>query len=715
MNWQTIKTRLLEGGAAVRRRVSLRLLGRLAAGTAALGFVGVTIEAGWRAHISPPLSRMPTALYTRSEPWGGGDRQAPIVIGTPVGMADERRIPVSIAAVPDRLIEAVLAVEDQRFYGHHGLDFKRIGGALVANIRAGEVSQGGSTITQQLAKNLFLSAERTPLRKLREAAMALALEARYDKATILEAYLNEVYFGQDGPRPIHGVGAAARFYFGRDVSDLGLSEAALLAGMIQAPNHFSPVRHERIARQRRNLVLALMVQQDRIARKSAEQAGRIRIVGHPRPEPGLDARYFRDLVMATPQGKLPARGGAIYTTLDPALQRSAERAVRTGLDQGRIRDAQVALVALDPRTGDILAMVGGRDYGASQFNRAVDARRQPGSAFKPLVALAAFHREGDRPPAFTLASRVDDEPLRVATHSGPWEPTNYDGEYHGAVTVRQAIEQSLNVPFARIGLAIGPERIVATARRLGITSPLTAVPSLALGSSEVSLLELVRAYGVFATGGELATTRAVLGRSTPGGEVLTGGPPQVSRVADPAEVYLVTSALQGVIERGTGRALEASGRFGAIAGKTGTSNDWRDAWFVAYSPSLVVGVWVGYDGGRSLGMTGAQAALPVVARFLNGAEPEDQSESFPVPDGIETARVGGGWSDCGAEEFFLAGTAPAGECDGYTDERSDSADEDGQPDERRHELNPRRAGRSALRWLERLLERAVEDRRRRAR
>ena len=712
MNWQTIKTRLQAGGAAVKQRVNLRLVKRLAVGVAALSFLGITVEAGLRARIGSPLSRMPTALYTRSEPWGGGDRREPVAIGTPVGTANERRVPVSLSDVPDHLIEAVLAVEDQRFYRHHGLDFKRIGGALVANIRAGEVSQGGSTITQQLAKNLFLSAERTPLRKLREAAMALALEARYDKARILEAYLNEVYLGQDGGRPIHGVGAAARFYFGRDVGDVGLAESALLAGMIQAPNYYSPVRRERVARSRRNLVLALMVQQERITRASAERAGRIRVVARSRAEPVFDARYFRDLVMTTAPETLPARGGAIYTTLDPALQRSAERAVRTGVDQSRIRDAQVALVAIDPRTGDILAMVGGRDYGASQFNRAVDARRQPGSAFKPLVALAAFHRDGDRPPAFTLASRVEDEPLRVATHAGSWEPTNYDGEYHGAVTVRQAIEQSLNVPFARIGLAIGPERIVATARRLGITSPLNAVPSLALGSSEVSLLELVRAYGVFATGGELAATRTVLGRSTPGGEILTGGPPQVSRVADPAEVYLVTSALQGVIERGTGRALEASGRFGAIAGKTGTSNDWRDAWFVAYSPSLVVGVWVGYDDGRSLGMTGAQAALPVVARFLGGAEPEDQSESFPVPDGIETARVGGGWSDCGAEEFFLAGTAPAGDCDGYTDQFPESVDEDARSDDRDGERILRRAGHSTLRWLERIIERAVEERRR---
>ena len=225
----------------------------------------------------------------------------------------------------------------------------------------------------------------------------------------------------------------------------------------------------------------------------------------------------------------------------------------------------------------------------------------------------------------------------------------------------------------------------------------------------MSLLELVRAYGVFATGGELASTRAVLGRSTTGSGIVTGSQPQVARVADPAEVYLVTSALQGVIARGTGRALEAGGRFGAIAGKTGTSNDWRDAWFVAYSPSLVVGVWVGYDDGRSLGMSGAQAALPIVARFLNGAEPDEQSESLPVPDGIETARVGSGWSECDAEEVFLAGTAPANECDGLDRERIEQPDDDDREIPRALE----RSGRSTVRWLERLLERAIQERRRR--
>jgi membrane carboxypeptidase/penicillin-binding protein len=314
----------------------------------------------------------------------------------------------------------------------------------------------------------------------------------------------------------------------------------------------------------------------------------------------------------------------------------------------------VALVALDPRTGEVLAMVGGRSYGASQFNRAVEARRQPGSAFKPIVALAALEREGGDTPHFTLASSIDDVPLEVETPNGPWQPANYDGTFRGPVTLRQALEQSLNVPFARIGLDLGPERVIATAQRLGITSPLAAVPSLALGASEVSLLELTRAYGVFATGGSLAATRRILARARHGQEIDAVTTATVEPVADPAATYLVTSALQGAVAHGTGRGL---GR-GGIAGKTGTSNNWRDAWFVAYTPELVVGVWVGHDDGRSLRQSGGALAVPVASRFLAdaGIGPTD----FAIPDGVVRAYThGGSWfSPCGEVEYFLEGTEP---------------------------------------------------------
>jgi penicillin-binding protein 1B len=663
MTWQAITLRCREGFSALRARVTLRFVLRATLLASALAFVSISIEAVVRAHVPDARSRIPTELYTRPVPWGANrEPRTPIAIGAVDGAVEER-FPVKLGDVPGHLVQAILAVEDQRFYQHHGIDVRRIFGALVADVRAGGLAQGGSTLTQQLAKNLFLSASRTPLRKLREAAIASMLEMRYSKSTILEAYLNEIYLGQDGARAIHGVGAASRFYFGKNVQRLTLAESALLAATINAPNHNAPNRHPDVARQRRDLVLQLMVDQHRVTSAAAEEASRLPVSTRVHPATTLDGRNFRDVAIAAVGQHLPARGDAVYTTLDASLQRAAERAVEHGL--GRLRDsgAQAALVAIDPRTGEVLAMVGGRDYGASQFNRATSAYRQPGSAFKPVVALTALERTGDHAPAFTLASVVNDEPLRVETPSGPWEPADYDGEFRGPVTVREAMEQSLNVPFARIGLAVGPQQIVATARRLGITSALDAVPSLALGSSGVTLMELVRAYGVLAAGGDLAATRTVLGHAHYGDTAHVAPPMQAERVIDPAVAYLVTSTLEGVVTRGTGRALSVQGHENSIAGKTGTSSNWRDAWFVAYSTSLVVGVWVGYDDGRSLHLTGAGAALPIVAQFLAEGTTDDDWTPFEMPTGIteaQTAGSDGAWrSGCGASELFLSGTEPA--------------------------------------------------------
>ena len=653
---------------ALRTRITVRAVLTWTAGATFAGLFAVGTEALIRARITDPLRRMPSALYTRPVSWGANRQPRPAVaIGTIDGGALEGRLPARLSELPNRLIQAVMAVEDQRFYEHHGLDVRRIGGALIANVRAGGIAQGGSTLTQQLAKNLFLSASRTPLRKLREAAIAVMLEKRYDKAHILEAYLNEIYLGQDGGRAIHGVGAASRYYFGKDVRRLTLAESALLAAMISAPNHYAPDRHPELAQQRRDLVLQLMVDQQRITQGAADQARRGDVPTRTHPVAAFDGRNFRDVALSAVGKQIGARGEAIYTTLDAALQRAAERALATGLDRLRATGVQGALVAIDPRNGDVLAMVGGRDYGASQFNRATAAVRQPGSAFKPIVALTALDRGADRTPAFTLASVVEDAPLSVHTARGSWEPVDYDGSYRGPVTVREALEQSLNIPFARIGITIGPQRIVATARRVGITSPLDAVPSLALGSSGVTLLELVRAYGVLAVGGDLSATRVFLGRARYGDTAQLVQAAAATRVVDPAVAYLVTSALEGVIERGTGRALSSLGHDGAIAGKTGTSNDGHDAWFVAYSPTLVVGVWVGYDDSRDLHMTGAAAALPIVSRFLAEATTDDDWTDFAVPEGVtvsDAGNDGGDWgSSCGSREYFLTGTEPAaGDC-----------------------------------------------------
>ncbi|MDH3455604.1 MAG: PBP1A family penicillin-binding protein [Gemmatimonadota bacterium] len=644
-----------------------------------------TIRLGWNGRITSIRTQDGTALsYLLLEPE---------LIRTLHSGSTEDRVPVPLEDIPAHLIDAVLAIEDQRFFEHAGLDVRRIVGAAAANVRAMDIEQGASTLTQQLAKNLFLSPRRSGIRKLREMLMAVVLEWRHTKDDILAAYLNQVYLGQDGALAIHGVGRAAQYYFGKDVSELGLHETALLAGMIRGPNLYSPQRHPETATARRNLVLDRMQQQGFLSesdhRRAVSRALGLRRV----PEPTPHGRYFTDLVAGQLRSDygddILDRGLAVFTSLDTRLQEIAEAAVHNGLERLEHRYArlsavgqplQAALVALDPRTGEVLALVGGRDYRTSQFNRAVLGQRQPGSAFKPIVALSALARNADGDdPAFTLASLLNDAPLSLETPAGTWQPVNYDGRYRGQLTLREALERSLNVPFARLGMAVGPDRIVAVGRALGIESRLQPYPSLALGAFEVTPLELTRAFGVFASQGHLAptiTTLSVIDRS---GEIVHQAELDRQQVVSAAEAYLVTSALRGAVERGTGRGLRSHGLSGPVAAKSGTTNDYRDAWFVGYTPDLAVGVWVGFDDGRSVGLSGASAALPIFARFMADALGPAGGEEFPMPYGVEMVEVDpttgllagpGCW---GAREVFLRGTAPERSCSPYwTSQRSRS-------------------------------------------
>lgn len=593
------------------------------------------------------------------------------------GRSVHDRTPVRLSDVPDDLVAAVLAVEDRRFFEHQGLDPIRIAGAALANVRAGRVVQGASTITQQLVKNLFLSPRRTPLRKLREMAMAVVLELRHGKEEILEAYLNHVYLGQDRGLAIHGVGRAAQHYFGKDVGQLDLGEAALLAGLISAPNAYTPLRHPELAAERRALVLRLMRESGLITDAEYQKALGTPLALTSWPEGTDGARYFVDFVteqLAQTYGRdLRDAGLAVFTTLDMELQQIGEDAVRRGIarleaEHPRLTSGeeplQAALVAIDPRSGELLAMIGGRDYAGTQFNRAAHAQRQPGSAFKPVVALAALTRGR----GYTLATRLEDRPLTVQTTAGSWEPANYDRRFRGPVTLREALERSLNVPFARLGMEVGLDAVVATARDLGFTSPLHPVPSLALGSSEVTPLEMARAFGVLAAGGYRADLAVVLGVLGPRGAVMSRFQPEGRQVFEAAHAYVVTSALQGVVERGTGRSLRRLGYRGPVAAKSGTTNDYRDAWFIGYTPSLAVSVWVGFDEGRSLGLPGSQAALPIVARFLADAQGTNGGRDFDVPSGIEIVEVEpetglrAGPGCHGALEVFVRGTAPVASC-----------------------------------------------------
>jgi penicillin-binding protein 1B len=606
----------------------------------------------------------------------------PETLGALADDAPVDRVLVRLDDLPRHLVDALLVVEDRRFHEHHGLDLRRLGGALLANLRARRVREGGSTITQQLVKNVFLSHERTVLRKLREIWLALRVERAHTKDEILEAYLNTIYLGQRGPVSVVGVEAAARHYFGRSARTLGLAESALLAGMIRGPGFYSPFRRPERAQERRDRVLARMAKAGVVPEEQAAAAAKLPLGTVAMPPAARRPAWFlakleRDLAAALPELELRRDRVVVFTGLDAELQLAAEDAVREGTQeleaafpqlQTGEEKLQAALVALEPESGAILAYVGGRSWSESQFDRVAQARRQPGSAFKPVVALAALARGVDGAPAFTLASLLRDEPLEVETPEGPWRPANYEQEFRGEITLRRALEDSVNVPFVRIGIELGAEAIVGVARRMGIDSPLEPVPSLALGAGEVSPLELARAYALLANGGERVAVRSAFRVTDADGLPLHEAPPLREREFEPAEVALVTSALEGAVDEGTGGGLRAMGYEGRVAGKTGTTNDARDAWFAGYTPEMAVAVWVGFDDGRPLGLSGARAALPIFARFLIAALGTGGGGEFPEPPGLESVAIHegtglrAGFLCWGRPEWFLAGTAPSERC-----------------------------------------------------
>jgi penicillin-binding protein 1B len=616
----------------------------------------------------------------------------PEQIGAYYGPDREQRQLVTLDDVPDHLVDAILAVEDQRFETHPGIDVKRIVGALLANLRAGSIRQGGSTLTQQLVKNFFLTPERTIKRKLQEAIMALLVELRYDKRAILTAYLNEIYLGQRGATAVHGVGEAARLYFGKKARDLSVAESALLAAIIQSPNGLSPYRDPERAMRRRNLVLELMRSQGRIGEESFNEARAAPLqLASVTPEPG-DARYFLDLLQrhlseSYDTEVLTSEGLRIYSTLDSRLQRIAATSLRDGIEwlEARFpslkaddpsRALQGCLVALRPQTGELLAMVGGRDYGVSQFDRCTQAKRPTGSVFKPFVYLAALQPADGGRPAITLADFLDDSPLEIKTPQGMWKPENYDREFNGRVSVREALERSLNVATARLANDIGIERVADMAHRLGVSSPLPLVPSLALGTADVSPLEIARAYATIASGGIRPEIQTIEDLVDVEGHTLERRRLGFERVIDSGTAFLVTSMLAGVAERGTAAGVRSTGLRGPIAAKTGTSDGEHDLWFVGFTPELVAVVWIGFDEPRSVGVPSSVGALPVWRRFVQDVTGGQIRGTFLRPPEVERVEIE---PSTGARalrgcpesrpEFFLVGTAPDAVCPAGADRR----------------------------------------------
>jgi penicillin-binding protein 1B len=597
----------------------------------------------------------------------------------------QKRRFVKYEELPETLVQAVLAIEDRRFFSHPGLDPFRLLGAVLRNIRSdSEIPHGASTITQQLVKNFFLTPERTLRRKAQEALIAFILERRASKKEILELYLNEIYLGQAGSFSINGMGEAARRYFHKDVQNLTLTEGALLAGMIQSPNRYHPGRHPERATDRRNQVVRAMFDAafiDEATRDAALQSG----LGFQ--ESRLDeteAPYFVDLVKAQLAQRyegLNTQNLSIYTSLDLNLQAIAQEALAKGLAEvdkmikrKEHPPAQGALIAIEPRTGAIVALVGGRSYGASQYNRVIAAHRQPGSTFKPFVYLTAFEATFDDPtlPPITPATVVDDTPSVFFYEDKEYLPQNYEDEYLGRVPLRTALNKSLNNATVKVAEMVGYDRIAEMwSKRMAINSNVRAYPAVSLGSFEATPLEMATAYNILANYGLKIEPVTVLRVADENGQVLERHRyTEPKRVVHQASAFLVVNILRSVLNEGTGASARALGFKHDAAGKTGTTNDMRDAWFAGFTPDLLCVVWVGLDDNTPINLAGSRAALPIWVDFMNKALQGQDQEAFAAPteDVVyieidkQTGLLATPYCPRTIEEAFIAGTEPHERC-----------------------------------------------------
>lgn len=564
----------------------------------------------------------------------GPHRVRPTILST-VGDLESGRTPVELASLSPWVVPAVLAMEDAHFFTHVGVDLEGTARAAQATL-SGQSLQGGSTLTQQLAKNLFVGNERSLQRKVREAFTAVALERRLDKLDILELYLNELYLGHVGGRPIYGIDQAARGFFATAPEHLSLAQAALLAGIISSPNTFSPARHPERALERRNIAIRRMQDLGFISADEAEPARTAPLdVQTSLPLAGRRVPWVVDgaVEVVHARGHERVDGLAIHTFIEPDWQRVAEQAVADGYaDLVRAypatEGAQLALTAVRVSDGAVVALVGGRDASASTFDRASDGYRQLGSTVKPLTLLAAMTRDGRLLPTSTLI----DAPIE----RNGWRPRNYDGRYQGKVTVRRAIETSRNIPAVRLAERVGAEGLQHFYTRVGL-SQATAWPSAALGAFPGTTMEIAGAYTVFPGRGIAVRPRLVGTIADGSGRVIDEVPVTSTGVATTRAAALATAILEGVVDSGTGQRVRRMGIEGPVGGKTGTTDDWRDAWFVGFTPDLVVAVWVGHDRERGIALTGSRAALPTWVRFIEGIG--GPSGTFPTDTGLEHVAV----------------------------------------------------------------------------
>ena len=556
----------------------------------------------------------------------------------------EKRDPVPLKAIPDDLKKALIATEDRKFYQHSGVDLKGILRALISDIRAGKFVEGASTITQQLAKTLFLTSRKTVLRKIKEAFLAFQLERRYTKDEILELYLNQVYFGSGA----YGVESAARLFFGKPAKDLTLAQCALIAGLPKSPSRYSPLIDKDLAIKRRNIVLKQMKDTGIISETAFTRAKQEKIYPVKQNINPVKAPYFVDYIKNFLEKTLGSsslyKGGlTVYTTLDFNLQKAAEHAVANGLLalENRMKTKKIknpapecGLVSLDVQSGGILAMIGGKDFYKSPFNRATSAKRQPGSAFKPIVYAYAIEHN------FPQSKLILDAPVsfKIATRRH-WRPENFSGDYKGEITLRMALSLSENIPAIRLIETLGPSSVARFGYTLGIESPLYPNLSLALGTSEVTLINLTAAYSVFPNKGELIKPYGVMEVVDQSGRLVFRVKPLKKVAMSRAGAAIMTDMLKGVIQEGTGKKAQSLTR--PVAGKTGTTNGYKDALFIGFSPSIATGVWVGQDVFVTIGKreTGAKAALPIWIEFMTKALDRKPFQYFDMPDDLIKVRI----------------------------------------------------------------------------
>lgn len=667
---------------------------------------------GMPVRISMSGDTVRTIRRTDTESEIRGIRLEPELITSIFDEVMEDRIPIPLDRVPQHLIDAIVATEDRTFFDHEGISLRGIARAAWADIRNRNLQSGGSTLTQQLIKNLYLTPERTFRRKAWEAVMAIILDARYTKPQILEAYVNEIYLGQHGAVQVVGVEQASQTFFGKRAINLTLPESATIAGVIRSPNYYNPLKHPERAVERRNVILDGMHAVGKIDEAQLARAKKAELVVNPYPRSVRSAPAFVGLVLSElretyPRTQLTSEGFRIFTTLDAAMQREAEAALKAGLDQlekdyPRIRNygeaPEGAMVTIQPGTGYVKALVGGRESSASEFNRAVQARRQPGSLFKPFVYTAAMDPARGR-EALTAASILQDSAITVRTGTSEWKPQNYDNQFHGSVSVREALVMSYNIPAVRAAIDAGVGNVVKLAERIGVESRLEPYPSISLGSFEVTPLELAYAYSVFANQGVRAKPVTILSVVSREGEVLENRVVEMERVADAGVTWIMNGILQDVIDEGTGARVRRMGIRGPYAGKTGTTNDYRDAWFVGYTPRILSLVWVGYDDGRAMGLSGGTAAAPVWGRYMKVVGDLVADEDFSRPDNVvsreidpSTGLLYTSWCPESREEYFVAGTQPVEVCPAHSYDGWDVWREDEDWRRRREEMedNPLR-------------------------